>query len=262
MNTIMSTGMSTGMITIEEQVFFLSHNFTQIINRNELHNYPNLNWGQNGIGDRWANKKFNYTVIYGNKRIKNYCENIETNVPEHLIENFFLVNTFDNKKNSVVGIFVHSKRENNDTRPIRSDISRAIVSKNCVVCGSNSSIVCDHKNDLYNDRRVLCAKTQDLSDFQPLCNHCNLQKRQICKDEIINGVIYSAKNIQRYKMYRFEFPWEKKVFDTSDINCKNDTYWYDPVEFDNKIYCYSMYTLPLIFELKRWVKQGKIPLRE
>ena len=57
------------MSTIEEQVSFLSNNFTQIINRNDLHKYPILNWGQNGIGDRWAGKRFNYTVIYGNKRI-------------------------------------------------------------------------------------------------------------------------------------------------------------------------------------------------
>ena len=250
------------MENIEEQVVFLSNNFTQIINRNELHNYPSLNWGQNGIGDRWAGKKFNYTVIYGNKRFKHYCENIDTTVQTHIIENFFSVNTFDKKKNSVVGIYVHSKRTNIDTRPIRSDISKKIVSNNCVLCGSNSSVVCDHKNDLYNDHRVLSSKTQQISDFQPLCNHCNLQKRQICKDEIKNCVIYSAKNIQRYKMYRFEFPWEKKVFDTSDINCKNDTYWYDPVEFDNKIYCYSLYVIPIINEIKLWVKQGKIQLRE
>jgi hypothetical protein len=126
------------------------------------------------------------------------------------------------------------------------------------VCGSNSDVICDHKNDLYNDERVLNSTTQVLCDFQPLCNHCNLQKRQICKEEEQNQRIYSAKNIQRYKKYRFDFPWEKKVFDRNDIYCKNDTYWFDPVEFENKIFCYLSYVIPTINEIKNRVKSGKI----
>lgn len=49
------------------------------------------------------------------------------------------------------------------------------------ICGSKSHLVTDHKNDLYNDIRVLNSKTQTVDDFQCLCNHCNLQKRQISK---------------------------------------------------------------------------------
>jgi len=52
------------MKDIESLVMTLSNNFTEIISRDIVKNYEELNWGDNGIGDRWANKKFNYTVIY------------------------------------------------------------------------------------------------------------------------------------------------------------------------------------------------------
>jgi len=142
----------------------------------------------------------------------------------------------------------------NKSRPIRKEIKdyyKKLLS--CVVCGTTKT-VCDHKNDLYNDVRVLNIKTQSIDDFQPLCNHCNLQKRQVCKTEYQNNKIYSAKNIQRYKNYPFEFPWEKKAFDINDTNCKNETFWYDPVDFDKKIYYYSIYVLPVINELKYKIK--------
>ena len=106
---------------------------------------------------------------------------------------------------------------------------------------------------MYNDKLVLHTKTQVISDFQPLCTHCNLQKRQIFIEECKNKKLYQAKNIHVYSIYPFEFPWEKKAFDLNDINCKNDTYWYDPKEFQNKIYLYSTITIPIIREIKRTI---------
>ena len=88
---------------------------------------------------------------------------------------------------------------------------------------------------IYNDARVLNLQTQLISDFQPLCNHCNLQKRQICREEETKQQIYSAKNIEQYKVYTFEFIWENKKYDKNDILCKYDTYWYDPVKFNQLI---------------------------
>ena len=123
----------------------------------------------------------------------------------------------------------------------------------CVVCGSRSDIVCDHKNDLYNDERVLSGATQDLSDFQPLCNHCNLQKRQVCKKEREDNAIYSVKNIPQFQIYDLDFPWEKKNFDISCPNTKTDTYWYDPVEFMRKTQRYIKYTLPILEAIKKEV---------
>ena len=121
------------------------------------------------------------------------------------------------------------------------------------MCGSSSDMVCHHKNDIYNDKEVLNTKTQKLVDFQPLCRHCNLQKRQIFKNETNDNKLYSAKNLAPYKSYPFEFPWEKKVFDPKDPNTKKDTYWYDPVEFNRKIYLYMMF-IPVLKELNRNTK--------
>ena len=232
---------------MEDLVISLSDNFTKIISRDEIRKYPDIDWGDNGIGDRWCGKKFNYTVIKNKGKFKTYSENDE-DINVELIENFLNDNTENNK--GILGIFVHSKRLNIVKRPINRDISLLIKMNSCVSCGSHSDIICDHKNDIYNDERVLNVKTQLLNDFQPLCNHCNLQKRQVFKDEVKNEKIYSAKNLQRYNVYLFEFPWEKKNFDTEDINTKIDTYWYDPIEFNNKIFLYSLYVIPIITAIK------------
>ena len=166
----------------------------------------------------------------------------------------------NNNGSGIIGIFVHSKRVNTQNRNIDKKIHKKIINLSCIICGSNSNIICDHKNDLYNDDRILNIKTQLISDFQPLCQHCNLQKRQVSKNENKDKKIYSAKNIERYKIYSFDFPWEKKYFDKNDINCKNDTYWFDPIEFDKKIYYYISYTIPIINEIKKKVKNNKLKI--
>jgi 5-methylcytosine-specific restriction endonuclease McrA len=241
---------------IEELVIKLSENFTKVISTEEIKKYSQLYWGGNGVGDRWANKKFNYSVIYSNKEPKTYSENDDDNIPETKLEDFIK----NNKGKGIIGIYVYGIRTKISKRTIKQEISKKIKSNSCVICGTKSDIICDHKNDLYNDARVLNTKTQVLDDFQPLCNHCNLQKRQICKEEERNKKIYSAKNIARYNKYQFEFPWEKKVFDKNDINCKQDTYWFDPVEFDNKIYIYLCNVFPVINEIKTKVKYNKLKL--
>jgi hypothetical protein len=239
---------------MEELVIKATENFTKILATSEIkEKYKELYWGGNGVGDRWANKKFNYTVIYSKKLPTLYSENEDDIIPEYLLNEF----KNNNDGNGIIGIYVHSKRTNNQNRNIRDNIKKQITSLSCVICGTTATI-CDHKNDLYNDINVLDLETQTINDFQPLCNHCNLQKRQICKIEKQTGRLYSAKNIQRYKIYLFEFSWEKKVFDINDKNCKNDTYWFDPVEFDKKIYYYSSYIIPIINEIKYKIKINKI----
>jgi hypothetical protein len=239
---------------IEKLVINITNNFTKILSTNEIRNkYSSLYWGGNGVGDRWCKKIFNYTVIYKNKEPKLYSEN--DNIPTKLLEDFLN----NNNGSGIIGIFVHSKRINTQNRSIDKKIHKKIINLSCIICGTNDTI-CDHKNDLYNDERVLNIKTQLISDFQPLCNHCNLQKRQVSKDENKNKKIYSAKNIQRYKIYSFDFPWEKKIFDKNDINCKNETYWFDPIEFDKKIYYYVSYTIPIINEIKKKVKNNKLKI--
>ena len=195
-------------------------------------------------------KKFNYTVIYANTKTKTYSENDEIVNKDKII---FFIDTLDNKyKKGIVGILPHSIRKNKiESRPISQKISKEIRKRSCVSCGSTSDIFCDHKNDLYNEKRVLNIKTQNINDFQPLCNHCNLLKRQVQKIETKYNKIYSAKNIDKYKMFPFEFPWEKKKYDKKDITCKKDTYWYDPIEFNDKINKYYL----LYFLLREFKKK-------
>ena len=240
---------------MEALVMKLSDDLKNIIPTADMRD-TKLYWGGNGLGDRWANKKYNYSVIYKNKTPKVYSENEDDVVPPQVLAEFLE----KNKGSGILGIYVHSKRTNIERRPISKEISNKIKSKNCVVCGTNTEIICDHKNDLYNDPRVLDINAQRVDDFQTLCNHCNLQKRQVSKDEVKNDRIYSAKNMLAYRAYPFDFPWEKKVFDTKDINCKTDTYWYDPVEFNRKIYCYACYVIPLLNEIKHKVKHNKLKL--
>ena len=241
---------------IEKLVEEATLSFTKILSVNEIkEKYNQLYWGGNGVGDRWANKKYNYSVIYSNNKTNLYSENIDDKIPTDILKKFLKTT----KGIGIIGIYVHSKRTNNQKRPICKNISKKITSLSCVVCGTITTI-CDHKNDLYNDTRVLSLETQLTTDFQPLCNHCNLQKRQICKTETQTKKLYSAKNIQRYKVYPFEFPWEKKNYDIKDINCKTDTFWFDPIKFDQNIYYYSIYIIPIIKEIKYKIKINKIKL--
>lgn len=247
---------------MDELVVRATNNFTKIISTDEIEkHYPELDWGTNGSGNRWANGKFNITVIYSDHTTRTYSDNAEDTIPADVFQEFLqCVNGSEVKPKGrkIIGRYVHSKKTDDTGRPISVAICRKIRSRSCVVCGTRTTI-CDHKNDLYNDARVLNTSTQNLDDFQPLCNHCNLQKRQVCITEKQTDRIYSAKNIQQYAAaYPYEFPWEKKAFDVNDPQCKEDTYWYDPVEFTRKIHQYSTYVLPIIREIKRKVTQNRL----
>lgn len=120
-------------------------------------------------------------------------------------------------------------------RPIRKDIREHHITNGCVVCGSRSDLIIDHKNDLYNDQRVLKLDTQLISDFQCLCNHCNLQKRQVAKDTRKSGKRYKATNIKSLNTFGIDFISGDESFDPNDPNAMVGTYWYDPVAFMNEI---------------------------
>lgn len=116
-------------------------------------------------------------------------------------------------------------------RPIRKDIHDYHKCRACVVCGSKSDLVTDHKNDLYNDPRVLDKDTQTIDDFQCLCNHCNLQKRQVSKKTIQEGKRIGATTIPSLAVFGVDFTEGDETFNSLDINAMKGTYWYDPVEF-------------------------------
>tara|TARA_B100000745_G_C20142843_1_gene391900 strand:+ start:1087 stop:1719 length:633 start_codon:yes stop_codon:yes gene_type:complete len=101
----------------------------------------------------------------------------------------------------------------------------------CVVCGSHSELRCDHRNHLYNDPRVLNTQTQNINDFQVLCNHCNLQKRQTAVVERRTGIRYSAMNIPSIAVFGVDYIQGTETYNPEDINAMVGTYWYDPIEF-------------------------------
>ena len=128
-------------------------------------------------------------------------------------------------------------------RPIRQDIKSYYRYRSCVVCGSNSDLIVDHKNDLYNDPRVLDTKTQTIDDFQTLCNHCNLQKRQVAIKTKKSGKRVGATTIPQIAIHGIDFISGDENYDPEDINAMVGTYWYDPIVFNKAIknkYCKFM----------------------
>jgi hypothetical protein len=254
---------TTTIKSLETLVAELSCNFSKIIPLHELKKYPELYWGGNGVGDRWAKKRFNYCVVYYNKTVKVYSENEEV-IPDGncIFEDSSILlpppPQISSSNQGIIGIYIFSKRKTHQHRGINALIRKKISTSPCVSCGSFTDLVCDHKNDLYNDNLALNVHTQTIDDFQSLCRHCNLQKRQVCKDERRNNKLYSAKNMQKYKQFPFPFPWEKMAFDTKDSKCKVGTYWYDPVEFNKKIYLYLTYTIPLLKSIKQLKCNSKL----
>ena len=119
------------------------------------------------------------------------------------------------------------------TRAIRTDIKAAFKDSVCVVCGTGKPEI-DHKNGLYNDPRVLSTKTQRVEDFQPLCKHCNDQKRQIHKWQDENCRRYPATKIPMFRNHSIDFVEGDEKYDPNDPNAMVGTYWYDPVEFIKK----------------------------
>ena len=204
----------------------LSNNYKNIIIRNDINNYPEINWGNNGIGDRFCRKLFNYSVINSNGKYKTYSNNNET-IDINEIKLF--VSNMKSKNSGIIGIMIHSIKDDSiqKDRPIRKEIRDFYKNKPCVVCGTLSEVI-DHKNDLYDDMRVLDTKTQTHDDFQALCNHCNLQKRQVCKKEKETGILYDGFNIPIINVFKSV---NMKLLEQNKVN----TFWYDPVKYCNKI---------------------------
>ena len=84
-------------------------------------------------------------------------------------------------------------------------------------------------------------KTQVIDDFQCLCNHCNLQKRQVSRENRDTGIRHKGTQIASVALYGVDYTHGDETFNPTDINAMVGTYWYD-----------------LLILLKRHVKSGLI----
>jgi hypothetical protein len=211
----------------------LTNRFTRILTLEDakglgLHGGPG-----NGTGPRTKIcKLFETTYIYGDNRCpKTYPIDLDL---QELEEQIF---TYKNNRKSangnekgVIGFFVHSlNTEKNINRPIRKNIKEYYKGFSCCVCGTGNT-VCDHKNDLYNDVRVLNSNTQTIDDFQPLCNSCNLRKRSVAKKMKSENKRHPPPPFIR-ECYGIDFTQGDETFDPDDINATVGTYWHDPPAF-------------------------------
>lgn len=122
-------------------------------------------------------------------------------------------------------------KEKGFNQAIRQDILKKLSQQKCVMLGvvgesENTRIEVDHKNGRKDDERVSNPKTQQESDFQPLCKAANDIKRQICKKCKATNIRWSAKNIKGnpYPFYEGDEHYKKPL---GCVGC----YQYDPVEY-------------------------------
>lgn len=118
---------------------------------------------------------------------------------------------------------------------IRANIKKEICMFPCVSCGTTTGVECDHKNDLVleqNDERVLNTQTQTLTDFQPLCKHCNDVKRAVKAKMMREGRRQGAPGFPSH----LAFTEGDETLDMSDLYWYKGTYWGDVVMFKAKLF--------------------------
>ena len=194
--------------------------------------YSSLAFGNGGSWCRFDGTfAKEYKIVTVNRRDIRYSWSDISDEEKSRIEEDFLDK--DRNNNGILYIKSYGKQEKDNclTRRISEHIKNEFKNQPCVVCGSKNDIIIDHKNQLYNDSRVLNIKTQRLDDFQSLCNHCNLQKRQVTIIMNKTKKRYSAYNIPSLRHLDIEFTSGNSDYDENDPNWGIGTYWYDPVEF-------------------------------
>jgi hypothetical protein len=197
----------------------------------------------NGSGDRTKIcKKYINTAIYGDKREpvtypKCYDDVIE--LSEDQLEMIGLYKKERKEKGlpcggGVIGFIIHGENKDETiNRPIRQDIRDHYKQFPCITCGTRKTI-CDHKNDLYNDPRVLDTKTQTKDDFQPLCNSCNLRKRAVSLKTIKDKKRQPPAQDKLAMNGGIKFTKGDETYDPDDPQAMVGTYWYDPIAFGNE----------------------------
>ena len=219
----------------------LINKYSRIVSVNEFEGkYNSLKFGNGGS---WIRSD----AVYPHKLVKlresgdiEYITNpdIFTLIERSSIEKIFRQFNYKQDKSSsgtkIIALMYCGKIDHEDTlkirKCIRPDIIKYYKKKCCCVCG-NRKVECDHKNDLYNDKRVLNIETQRLEDFQSLCRHCNALKRQHKKEMLDTGKRYGATRIPSLEHFGIDFFIGNEFFNVDDENALIGTYWYDPIEF-------------------------------
>jgi hypothetical protein len=211
-------------------------NTTRIVNVDEFINeYSSLQLGNGGSWcRRSATKNYKLATMKINGTI-NYLWDPTDDEKKNVITEFNTNCKIEKNGYYIQYLKIFGIKAADHNRAIRKDIKEYYRKQPCCACGRTSELVCDHKNDLYNDTRVLNTKTQTLEDFQSLCNSCNLLKRQVAKDTIRTGKRYPAGNIPAMKVFGIDFTVGDETFDINDINAMVGTYWNDPIDFNKKI---------------------------
>jgi hypothetical protein len=211
-------------------------NQTRIVCVDEfINNYSTLELGNGGSWCRRENTGiYKIATLKSNGKI-NYLWN-KSSIDEDLVNRDFGLCETTSLFTRIKYIKIFGIKENTEqlNRPIRKDIKEYYRKKKCCSCGSSIDLVCDHKNDLYNDDRVLKLETQNMDDFQCLCNGCNLKKREFSNKMKKTGKRIGVSDIIPSLACYNDFNIGDEKYDATDINALLGTYWYDPIEFMNK----------------------------
>jgi hypothetical protein len=143
--------------------------------------------------------------------------------------------TFPKKGTQVYYIKFYGLGVQRKAATIRANIKKEICRFPCVSCGTTTGVECDHKNDLIleqNDERVLNTQTQTLTDFQPLCKHCNDVKRAVKTKMMREGRRQGAPGFPS----RLAFTEGDETLDMSNLYWYKGTYWGDVAAFKEKLF--------------------------
>jgi|TARA_B110000503_G_scaffold60112_1_gene95645 5-methylcytosine-specific restriction endonuclease McrA len=226
--------------TIYEEVKEITGNYKTILSiekaqKLELHGGPgNGSGSRNPISDMFIN-----TTIYGSKRLPMTYPKCYDDIIILTEGQLKMVEEYKKERkekgqacgSGVIGFIIHGKNnEEKSSRPIHNDIKKFHSKFACITCGTSNTI-CDHKNDLYNDPRVLDMKTQTRSDFQPLCNNCNLRKRAVSLKTVKEKKRQPPPKSVLAMNGGITFISGDESFDPKNPHAMVGTYWYDPIEF-------------------------------
>jgi 5-methylcytosine-specific restriction endonuclease McrA len=203
----------------------------------ELERIKGLSFGNGGSWCRFDSsfaKQYKVVTRKSNGKLRFSWDDISEEEKKQIERDFSTIPITKGINISHIKVYGTKVDYNSFQRSIRSDIKAYYKDKRCVSCG-NSDTEIDHKNGFYNDPRVLKLETQLLSDFQALCRHCNQQKRQSIRMTRETGVRYKATNIPMLTQFGVDYVEGDEGYDESDKDAMVGTYWYDPIEFLQKM---------------------------